>query len=83
MSPPLRPRKGTPEYLMDMLATDVFQTTGSDNCTYNKDQKALGKDDFSKIPKGVNGAEDRMSVIWEKGVHAGVIDAKRFVAITS
>lgn len=43
----------------------------------------MGKDDFSKIPNGVNGVEDRMSVIWEKGVYAGIIDPCRFVAITS
>lgn len=83
MSPPLRPRKETKEVLMKMLAADDLQTTGSDNCTFNKSQKELGLDDFSKIPNGVNGVEDRMSVIWEKGVHTGIIDPQRFVAITS
>lgn len=43
----------------------------------------MGMKDFSKIPNGVNGVEDRMSVIWEKGVHSGIIDPMRFVAITS
>lgn len=60
-----------------------MQTTGSDNCTFTKSQKELGLKDFSKIPNGVNGVEDRMSVVWEKGVHAGLMDPCRFVAITS
>lgn len=83
LSPPLRSDPSTPLALMNLLAQDVLQLTGSDNCTFNKAQKELGKDNFSKIPNGVNGVEDRMSVVWEKGVHTGIIDPTRFVAITS
>jgi len=57
--------------------------TGSDNCSFNKNQKEIGSNDFTKIPNGVNGAEDRMSLMWEKGVHQGLLDPCRFVAVTS
>lgn len=60
-----------------------MQTTGSDNCTFNREQKELGKKDFTKIPNGVNGVEDRMSVVWERGVEGRVISPQKFVAITS
>lgn len=65
------------------LPSDDLQVTGSDNCTFNKNQKELGLGDFTKIPNGVNGVEDRMSLVWERGVHRGLLDPCRFVAITS
>ncbi|XP_071572332.1 dihydropyrimidinase isoform X3 [Temnothorax nylanderi] len=83
ISPPLRPDTDTPRVLVNMLDKDNLQVIGSDNCTFSTEQKALGKDDFTKIPNGVNGVEDRMAVLWEKGVHAGIMDPMRFVAVTS
>ncbi|PIO59164.1 hypothetical protein TELCIR_19381, partial [Teladorsagia circumcincta] len=82
MSPPLSIDKSTPECLMDMLAADQLHLTGTDNCTFNGDQKMAGRHDFTKIPNGVNGVEDRMSIVWDRGVHSGKITPMRFVQIT-
>uniref|UniRef100_A0A1B6DF52 dihydropyrimidinase n=1 Tax=Clastoptera arizonana TaxID=38151 RepID=A0A1B6DF52_9HEMI len=81
--PPLRSDPNIADHLLELIAVDVLQVTGSDNCTFNSEQKAMGKGDFTKIPCGVNGVEDRMSVIWEKGVQTGIIEPPRFVEITS
>jgi len=62
---------------------DDLQLTGTDNCTFTHEQKKMGCKDFRNIPNGVNGVEDRMSVLWEKAVHAGRMDPSRFVAVTS
>ncbi|KAJ9459112.1 Dihydropyrimidinase [Diplonema papillatum] len=83
MGPPLRPDPTVKEYLMKCLSVGLLSCVGTDNCTFNADQKAMGKDDFTKIPNGVNGIEDRMSVVWEKGVKAGVLTRKQFVSATS
>ncbi|KAK7791526.1 hypothetical protein R5R35_008688 [Gryllus longicercus] len=83
LSPPLNPDPSTKDRLVEYLANDGLQVTGSDNATFSSKDKLLGKDDFTKIPNGVNGVEDRMSVVWEKGVHSGKMDPTRFVAVTS
>ncbi|CAD5227065.1 unnamed protein product [Bursaphelenchus xylophilus] len=83
LSPPLSRDKGTPEALMDLLACGQLHLTATDNCTFSCSQKRMGLQDFTKIPNGVNGVEDRMGVVWEKGVNTGKIDPMRFVSITS
>ncbi|KAI6239598.1 Amidohydrolase 1 domain containing protein [Aphelenchoides fujianensis] len=81
-SPPLSRDPTTPEVLMDLLACGQLHLTGTDNCTFSCQQKRAGLADFTKIPNGVNGVEDRLSIIWEKGVRTGKLDPMRFVAIT-
>ncbi|XP_061380299.1 dihydropyrimidinase isoform X1 [Danaus plexippus] len=82
LSPPLRD-PSTPEAIIDALAHDDLQVIASDNCTFNEKDKELGKNDFTKIPNGVNGVEDRMAILWQKAVNTGVMDPCRFVAVTS
>lgn len=83
MGPPLRPDPTTKDYLMDLLASGDLFCVGTDNCTFCADQKAMGKDDFTKIPNGVNGVEDRMSIVWHKGVATGKLTPSDFVRVTS
>ena len=58
-------------------------TTATDHCCFCAPQKAAGKDDFSKIPNGTGGVEDRMAVLWTHGVGSGKLTPEEFVAVTS
>lgn len=83
ISPPLRNDKSTPDHLANLLASGILDAVGSDHCVFKTEQKEMGKNDFRKIPNGVNGIEERLLVAFEKCVTKGKLDLCRFVAITS
>jgi dihydropyrimidinase len=83
MTPALR-EKWNQDKLWTGLRMNDLQVISTDHCPFCfKDQKQLGKDDFSKIPNGGPGVETRMSLIYNGGVVAGRISVNRFVELTS
>ena len=82
-SPPLRDEAATSGALADALANGDLDSVSSHHCTFNTNQKALGKDDWTLIPSGVNGLEERLAVTWDRGVASGKMSASQFVAATS
>jgi dihydropyrimidinase len=83
MTPPLREKWNQKELWTGLKMNDL-QTVSTDHCPFCfADQKTLGRDDFSKIPNGGPGVENRMSLIYNGGVVQGRIGVNRFVEITS
>ena len=82
MSPPFR-AKGHQESLWQGLQSGQLHTTATDHCTFCAAQKAMGRDNFAKIPNGTGGVEERLAVIWDAGVNTGRLTPSEFVAITS
>jgi dihydropyrimidinase len=82
-TPPLR-EKWHQEKLWQGLQQDHLQVVSTDHCPFCfKEQKEMGKDDFTKIPNGGPGVEHRMSLIFSGGVAGGRFSVNRFVEITS
>ena len=83
MTPPIR-EQWNQEKLWRGLKYNDLQVVSTDHCPFcMKEQKELGKDDFTKIPNGGPGVEHRMSLIYNGGVAEGRISVNRFVEITS
>lgn len=96
-SPPMRAAQDNAR-LWEGLSEGILQTIGTDHCPFFYDGarpivyegreiaipgKELGQDDFTKIPNGLPGVEDRLPVMWTCGVRAGKITANQFVAYNS
>jgi dihydropyrimidinase len=82
-TPPLRPKEHQPK-LWDGLKDDHLQVVSTDHCPFCfADQKILGKDDFTKIPNGGPGIENRLQLIHHHGVNSGKLSLNRFVEIAS
>ncbi|MBI3664317.1 MAG: dihydropyrimidinase [Acidobacteria bacterium] len=82
-TPPLR-EKWHQEKLWQGLAKDTLQMVSTDHCPFCfKEQKEMGKDDFTKIPNGGPGIEHRLSLVYTGGVHGGRFSANRFVQLVS
>ena len=83
MTPPLRD-KSNQEQLWKGLRMNDLQVISTDHCPFCfKEQKELGRGDFSKIPNGGPGVEHRMSLVFDGGVAQGRIGLNRFVELTS
>jgi dihydropyrimidinase len=82
MSPPFR-AKHHQAALWGALQSGHLHTTATDHCAFCAEQKGAGKNDFSKIPNGCAGVEDRMPVLWDAGVNTGKLTPNEFVKVTS
>ena len=83
MTPALR-EKWNQDELWKGIKFGNLQSISTDHCPFCfKDQKILGINDFSKIPNGGPGVENRMSLVFNGGVNSGRISLNKFVELTS
>jgi len=82
MSPPIKAEEDRLALWQGLIEGDI-KTVGSDHADFTSEQKALGKDDFTKIPNGVAGTEVIMPVLFTEGVSRRRFSINRFVQVTS
>ncbi len=82
MSPPFRDKKHQDD-LWNGLRAGSLQVVATDHCAFTTAQKRMGRNDFTKIPNGTGGLEDRLPVLWTRGVGTGRLTPNEFVAVTS
>ncbi len=78
MSPPLRDRRNH-AVLWSALQAGLVDTVGTDHCPFDVEQKLLGRGNFTQIPNGIPGIEDRVNLMYTHGVKRGALDLHRFV----
>jgi dihydropyrimidinase len=82
-TPPPRD-KANQDVLWTAVKNDVLSVVSTDHCAFLWDgQKSLGRDDFSKIPNGAPGLENRIQMIHEFGVRGRRISLNRMVELLS
>jgi dihydropyrimidinase len=81
-SPPLR-EEHNQDLLWAALKRGVLESVSTDHCPFNDEQKALGRDDFSKIPNGLAMIQHRLVKLWDIGVESGRITPSELVDMTS
>ncbi|KHJ42146.1 dihydropyrimidinase [Trichuris suis] len=82
-SPPLRPDPTIGNGMIRRLASGELDMVSSGHCAFNNEQRSKTASGFGKIPQGVTGVEERMMILWQKGVNTGMLDPMRFVAVSS
>ena len=82
MSPPFR-NKQHQDSLWAGLQSGTLSCVATDHCAFSTEQKRYGVGDFTKIPNGTGGLEDRMPMLWTYGVGTGRLTPNEFVAVTS
>lgn len=82
MSPPFRNSKHQ-DSLWAGLQSGSLSVVATDHCAFTTEQKRYGVGDFTKIPNGTGGLEDRMPMLWTQGVNTGRLTPNEFVAVTS